>query len=360
MKKLRVAMFCTNQWTTPPPEDTFYAPLWVAGQIADGMAKLGHDVTYFGAVGSRLRHAKLETLGMRPEWTNPELAPFLPRQHGEVFTVFEYLMLADIYRRANAGEFHLVHVHPVRRAVPMGITSRVPTVITLHDPVTGFYRWMLRYAKAHVPQIHLVSISNAQRRGEPRLNYAGTVYNGVDIRRYAFNPNPGKHLIAAGRFVPDKGLDVAVRAAKLAKRPLHLAGGVASGPYWERELKSRLGNGRRYVGMLKNRDMPKFFGSGRVLLNPLRWEEPFGLVMIEAMACGTPVVAFPHGSASEIVKPGVSGYLVKTLPELVRAIPKAEALDRKKVRAYVQEHFSIERMVLGYENVYQKVLNSKS
>ncbi len=354
-KKIRLAMFCTNQWPTPPPGDTFYAPLWVAKDIADGIAARGHHVTYFGATGSRLTHAQLETLKMRPQRFHPGLQPYLPRQNDQVLTFYENLMLAEIYRRANAGMFDLIHVHPYRRAIPFVRLTRVPTVVTIHDPIEGFNRWMLEQTR-RLPRAHLVSISNAQRRGAPRLRYAGTVYNGIDLARYPFNPRPGNHLVAAGRFVPEKGFDLALRATKLAGWPLRLAGGLARGTYWEQELKPRLDRERRYIGMLPSRHMPRFYGSGLALINPIRWEEPFGLVMIEAMACGTPVVAFDRGSVREVVRDGVTGFVVQTLPEMVRAMKRINTIDRRACRAWVEQKFTVEKMVEGYEKVYQKIL----
>lgn len=347
-------MFCTNQWPTPPPGNTFYAPLWIARDIADGIAKRGHQVTYFGATGSRLTQARLETLGMRPQRSHPQLVPLLPRQNEQALTFYENLMLAEIYRQANAGRFDLIHVHPYRRAIPFARVTSVPTVITIHDPIEGFNRWMLEQTH-ELPQVHLVSLSNAQRRGAPRLRYAATVYNGIALNHYPFIAKPGRHLVAAGRFVPDKGIDLALRAAQRANVPLWLAGGSTRGTYWEERCQPLLGEGRRYVGMLPSQRMPAFFGAGRALLHAIRWEEPFGLVMVEAMACGTPVIAFPHGSVRELVKDGVTGYVVKTLPEMARAIKRIEQIDRRACRAWVERKFTVEKMVEGYEETFYKI-----
>ena len=358
-KRLHIAMFCTNEWQTPPPQNTFYAPLWIAQAIAEGLHRRGHRLTYFGARGSTLR-APLAHLNMPAIKTNRQLKPFLARQNETVVNFYEQLMIAEIYRRANRGDFDLIHIHPYRRAIQFAPLTQTPTVITLHDPIEDFRRYMLQQTVTQ-RNTHLISISNAQRKPAPRLNFAATVYNGVRLADYPFNPAPGNHLVAAGRFVPEKGIDVAVQVAALAKTPLRLAGGQAEGHYWDAYIKPyvRPRGQTRYVGMLKSREMGKFYGSGRALLYPLRWEEPFGLVMVEAMACGTPVIAFPHGSVRELVKDGVTGFVVNTIPEMVRAIKKVGAIDRAACRAWVEKKFSTEKMVDGYEQAFAKILRRR-
>lgn len=355
-KKLRIAMFCTNEWPTPPPQDTFYAPLWIAHAVAEGLTRRGHRVDYFGARGSKL-NARLVDLGMPAIKHDRRLQPFLKRQNEVVVNFAEQLMLSELYRRAINGAYDLVHIHPYRRAIQFAPLTDTPTVFTLHDPIDGFRKYMLEQTAAH-PHTYLVSISDAQRKPAPRLNYAATVYNGINLKSYPFNPHPGTHLVAAGRFVPEKGIDLAVRVAARAGVRLRLAGGQAEGDYWEHHIKPYVDKpGTRYVGMLPYRKLGEFYGSGLALLYPLRWEEPFGLVMVEAMACGTPVIALPHGSVPELVKDGVSGFIVKTIPEMVRAVKKIPTLDRRRVRQWVEQKFSNEKMVEGYEEAFYKIID---
>ncbi len=355
MKKLRLAMFCTNEWPTPPPPQTFYAPLWIAHAVAEGLKHRGHQVDYFGARGSKLA-ARLVDLGMPAIKANRQLKPYLARQNETVVNFYEQLMIAELYRRANRGAYDLIHLHPYRRAIQFAPLTRTPTVFTLHDPISGFAKFMLAQTSQQ-PHTYLVSISNAQRKPAPRLRYAATVYNGINLNRYPFNPAPGPHLVAAGRFVPDKGIDLAVRVAAAAKVKLHIAGGQAKGPYWMQQIKPFVGSrGTTYVGMLPYGQLGTFYGSGTALLYPLRWEEPFGLVMVEAMATGTPVIAFPHGSVRELIKPGVSGYIVHTVPEMVRAVKKINRLDRREVRRWVEQKFTNEKMVEGYEQAFYEIL----
>ncbi|MDD5110459.1 MAG: glycosyltransferase family 4 protein [Patescibacteria group bacterium] len=357
-KKLRIAMFCTNEWPTPPPQDTFYAPLWIAQFVAEGLSARGHRVDYFGARGSRVA-ANLVHLGMPALKQNRQLEPYLCGQNESVVNFYEQLMISEIYRRANRGQYDLIHIHPYRRAIQYAPLTGVPTVFTLHDPIDGFRRYLLQQT-AKQPHTYLVSISNAQRRPAPRLNYIATVYNGLRLDKYRFNATPKNYFVAAGRFVPEKGIDIAVRVAAQARVKLRLAGGQARGKYWDQRIKPYLGaRGTQYVGMLKYYQMGDFYRQGKALLYPLRWEEPFGLVIAEAMACGTPVISFPHGSVPELVKNGVTGYIVKTIPEMVRAVKKIDTLDRAACRAWVERKFSTEKMVDGYEQAFNRIVGQQ-
>ena len=357
-KKLRIAMFCTNEWPTPPPQDTFYAPLWIAQHVAEGLFARGHHIDYFGARGSTL-NANLVHLGMPALKTNRELQPYLRGQNETVVNFYEQTMLCEIYRRANRGQYDLVHIHPYRRAIQYAALTNTPTVFTLHDPIDGFRKYMLAQT-AKQPHTYLVSISNSQRRPAPRLNYIATVYNGLRLDQYRFNATPKNYFVAAGRFVPEKGIDIAVRVAAQAKIKLRLAGGQAHGEYWDKKIKPYVGaRGTRYVGMLKYYEMGDFYRQGKALLYPLRWEEPFGLVRTEAMACGTPVITFAHGSTPEIIRDGVTGLVVKTIPEMVRAVKRVHTLDRTACRKWVEKKFSVEKMVDGYEAAFYNILEQE-
>lgn len=357
-KRLRVAMFCTNEWPTPPPQNTFYAPLWIAHSLAEGIAKKGHDVYYFGAKESRVK-AHLITLNMVSLKKNKRLLPYLKTSNEKVVNFYEQMMISKIYEMALKGSFDIIHIHPYRRAIQYASLSKTPTVFTLHDPIEDFNKYMLLESKRQ-KSTYCISISNAQRRGAPQLNYIQTVYNGLDVLLYPWNNQPKNHFVAAGRFVPEKGIDIAVRVARAAKINLKIAGGQSSGNYWDRNIKPYLGKKIRYVGMLPYHRMGDFYKEGQALLYPLRWEEPFGLVMVEAMACGTPVIAFRHGSVPEIVKNGVSGFIVNTIPEMVRATKKIKNIDRKKCREWVEKRFTVQTMVDGYEKAYYKILEREN
>lgn len=354
MKKLKIAIFCTNQWPTPPPKTTFYAPLWIVYYIAEGLAKKGHKVFYFGSKESKLKYAKLISDNKPATKYNKELLPYWPQKANEMVTFDEFMLASKIYLMGKKEKFDIINIHPYRRAIPLAVLTKTPTVITIHDPIEGLAKYMLSFTKK-IPQIYLISLSNAQRRPLPNLNYIGTVYNGIELKNFKFNKKPKDYFVLAGRFVPEKGIDLAILAAKKAGVKLKLAGGPAEGEYWERKIRPHLGKQIEYVGMLSYFQMGQFYGQGKALLAPIRWEEPFGLYFIEAMACGTPVIAFPRGSAPEVIKNQRTGFLVKNLNEMVKAIKKIDQIQRKDCRKWVESNFTLETMVENYEKVFYKI-----
>lgn len=355
MKKLKIAIFCTNEWPTPPPKNIFYAPLWIAYWVAEGLAKRGHKVFYFGSRESKLKYAKLISFSLSAIKYNKKLKPFIPKINENVVNFYEQLMISKIYQMDKKEKFDIIHIHPYRRCIVFAPLTKTPTVITIHDPIEGWQKHLLSWTKKF-PSIHLISLSNAQRKPLPNLNYAATVYNGIDLKKFKFNKKPKDYFVAAGRFVPEKGIDLAIEAAKKAKIKLKIAGGPNKGLFWEKKIKPNLGKEIEYVGMVDYSEMGNFYGKGKALLTPIRWEEPFGLYFIEAMACGTPVITFKRGSAPEIIKNGKTGFLVKNLKEMVKAIEKIDSIERRECRKWVKENFTIEKMVENYERAFYKIL----
>ena len=354
-KKLKIAAFCTNELPTPPPPNTFYAPLWVAYHIAEELAKRGHKVFYFGSKESKLKYARLVSLGMPALKNNKQLQPFLPYINEKVVNFYEQLMLSKIYQMDQKEKFDIIHIHPYRRCIPFAPLTKTKTVITIHDPIKGFHKYQLSWTKKF-PQIYLISLSDAQRKPAPNLNYAGTCYNGIDLNKFQFNPLPENYFAAAGRFVPEKGIDLAILAAKKAGVKLKIAGGLAKGRYFEKKIKPFLGKNIEYAGMLEYNKLGEFYGRAKGFLAPLQWEEPFGLFFIEAMVCGTPVIAFDRGSAKEVIKDGKTGFIVKNINEMVKAIKRIDEIKRSECRKRVEENFSIEKMAESYEKTFFKIL----
>ena len=358
MKKLKIAVFCTNEWPTPPPQNTFYAPLWIAYYVAEGLAKRGHKIYYFGSKESKLKHAKLVSFGMSAIKYNRQLTPFLPSINDKVVNFYEQLMISKIYQLNQKEKFDAIHIHPYRRIIPFAPLTKTPTVITVHDPLRDFNKYILNQTKA-IKNIHLISISNAQRKPNPNLKYAGTVYNGINTAKFKFNEKPEDFFVAAGRFVPEKGIDIAVQVAKKAKIKLKIAGGPDKSSYFEKKIKPYLDKNIEYLGMINYYQMGELYKRAKGLLYPLRWEEPFGLALIESMACGTPVIAFNRGSIPEIIKDGKTGFVVRNVTEAVAATKKIDQIDRRECRKHVEENFSIKKMVDGYEKVYCNLLKKK-
>jgi len=354
-KKLKIAVFCTNEWPTPPPQNTFYAPLWMAFYIAEGLAKRGHEVFYFGARESKLKYAKLVSGKMPAIKYDKSLLPFLPRLNEKVVNFYEQLMISKIYQLNQKEKFDIIHIHPYRRCIVFAPLTETPTVITIHDPIKEWAKHLLAFTKSF-PKIFLISLSDAQRKPLPDLNYAATIYNGIDLQKFKFNKTPEDYFLAAGRFVPEKGIDLAISVAKKAKIKLKIAGGPAKGSFWDKKIKPYLNNRIQYVGMVDYLKMGELYRGAKGLLYPHRWEEPFGLVFIESMACGTPVIAFDKGSAKEIIKDGKTGFIVKNVDEMIGAVKKIDEINRRDCRAWVEKNFTIEKMVSDYEKVFYKIV----
>jgi len=207
--------------------------------------------------------------------------------------------------------------------------------------------------------VPLVSISDAQRAplADVGVTWAGTVHHGLAPERFIFSPRPGDYLAFLGRLSPEKQPDVAIEVAKRAGLPLRIAAKVdaADREYFERVVVPLLDHPLiEFVGEIGDADKSAFLGGARALLFPIDWPEPFGLVMLEAMACGTPVIARPCGSVSEVVRPGVSGFIADSVPELVEAVSRLDTLDRARCRRDFERRFSVARMVDDYETLYRR------
>jgi len=353
---MRIGVFCTNEYTTPPPKGIIYAPLVVAQQVADGLTERGHDVTVYAPRGSRMK-SKIITSELRPLYNEPKLKEFNAINLERGVASYENIALSDLFRHAQKGKYDILHIHPSIRAVFYAPLVKIPVVFTLHDPLLPGKSFF--YNKVRAKNIHYVSISNAQRRPAPKLPWTSTIYNGVDLRRFPFQKTHGKHLVIVGRMKVEKGIYEAILAARKTRTPLKIAGGPAQGPYWERKIKPYLSNTIKHVGMLPYSKIPKFISEARGFLFPIKWEEPFGLVMIESMATGTPVIAFNRGSVSEIMKNNKTGFIVNNFNGMVRAIGKLDDIDRRICRDHVEKNFSIEKMINGYEDTFKKLTRKK-
>jgi glycosyltransferase involved in cell wall biosynthesis len=317
----------------------------VVSYLTEELVRLGHDVTLFAAGDSRTA-AKLVPCSPRALRLDPRVKDPLPHL---------VTMLERVRQRAN--EFDLLHFHTDTVHLPLFRPFASKTLTTLHwrldtpdvQPLYEEFRDM-----------PLVSISDSQRRPLPQAHWVGTVYHGLSPEVCPFNPAPrghrGPYLAFLGRVSPEKGLDRAIEIAKRANMRLRIAAKVddADEDYF-RERIAPLIDSRliEFVGEVDEAQKPAFLGNASALLFPVDWPEPFGLAMIEAMSCGTPVIASRRGAVPEIVEDGVTGFIVETIDEAVAAVPRALALDRRRVRARFEERFSAERMARDYLSVYR-------
>lgn len=334
-RPLRVGMLAPIAWRVPPRH---YGP-WerVVSLLTEGLVAAGVEVTLFATADS-LTTGRLSAVVASPYEETP----------GMDVKVWEGLHLAHAFGRA--GEFDLLHNH--YDFLPLTYASLVatPVLTTIHG-FSGPH--ILPVYRAFAGRGAYVSISDSDR--SPDLPYLATVHHGIDLAEFTFRPEAGEHLLFFGRIHPEKGAADAIRVARAAGRPLVLAGIVQDRAYFEGEVVPLLGEDARYVGPAGPAERDRLLGEALGLLHLVHFDEPFGLSVVEAMACGTPVVAYPRGSMPELIEDGVSGILARDEAAAVAAAGRLGGLDRAAVRARA-EHFSVERMVGGYLRAYRAFL----
>ncbi len=332
---MKLAVLGPIAWRTPPRH---YGP-WeqVTGLLADGLVARGVDVTLFATLDS-VTEAELDGVCPRPYEEDAELDG----------RVWEALHVAHALRRS--AEFDLIHNNLDWLPLAFSRLVRAPMVTTIH----GFSspRILPAYQSSRSA---FVSISDSDRC--PELNYVATVHHGVDPAVLPFSPSGGDALVCFGRIHPDKGTAQAVEIARLAGRRLVLCGPVQDQRYFAEDVEPHVDGDRvHYLGSVGPLKRAKVLGGAACLLHPISFAEPFGLAVVEAMLCGTPVVAYPRGSMPEIVEEGVTGVLADGVSAAVAAVEAAVRLDRGACRAAAVGRFSVGRMVDNYLRVYDNVL----
>ncbi len=336
-RPLRVGMLAPIAWRVPPRA---YGP-WerVVAILTEGLVARGVDVTLFATADS-LTSARLAAVAPRPYAEEPPLDA----------KVWECLHIAHAFERA--AEFDLLHNHFDFLPLSYSGLIRTPLLTTIHgfssDRILPVYE---RYNAT----THYVAISDADRH--PHLAYAATIYHGIPLEEFTFRREPDDYLLFFGRIHPDKGAAEAIEVAHRAGRRLLLAGIVHDEAYFARAIAPRLDGDRvAFLGMADPARRDALLGGASALLHLIDFDEPFGLSMIEAMACGTPVIAYRRGAIPEVVDEGETGYIVGDIEEAVAAVPRAAALDRARIRRRAEERFSQGRMVEDYLRVYEAIL----
>jgi glycosyltransferase involved in cell wall biosynthesis len=316
----------------------------VVAYLTEELVALGHDVTLF-ASGDSITSASLvpcTTVALRLDKRTHDPVP-------------HYMMMLDRVA-CQAAEFDILHFHIDHLQFPVMRTLSTPSVTTLHGrqdlPHSApFY--------AHFQSPPLISISEAQREPIADANFIGTVYHGLPPDLHHANLNAdGGYLAFLGRISPEKDPIQAIRIAVAMRMPLKIAAkvDVVDREYFEEEVKPLLDlPGIEYIGELGEQKKGDFLRKAAALLFPIRWPEPFGLVMIESMACGTPILAFDHGSVREVIDDGITGHVVKSFDEALAALPKVLSLDRRKVRRRFDQRFTVARMANDYVRIYQRL-----
>ncbi|MDQ3945892.1 MAG: glycosyltransferase family 4 protein [Actinomycetota bacterium] len=339
---MRIALVAPPYLTVPPSD---YGGIeLVVSLLADGLVDRGHDVTLFASPGSD---------------TNARLAPALDTAPGPEALADEAYGLAHVLRAyEDTDAFDVIHDHTLQGPVLAARREDGPPVVhTLHGPWTDAARQY--YQRIH-RSVHLVAISESQKADNPDVSYAGVVPNGIDLTTYPLREDKEDILVFIGRSVPDKGPELAVEVAHRAGLPLVMVAKRAEPVeqrHWDSVVAPRLQGDEEIIDAVGHDDKVELLGRARALLMPIQWPEPFGLVMTEAMACGTPVVARPLGAARELVADGVSGFLRDSVEEMAAAVAGTGGLSPRKCRDHVAASFSAEAMVDGYEEVFERVLN---
>ncbi|MFQ5488133.1 MAG: glycosyltransferase family 4 protein [Gammaproteobacteria bacterium] len=316
----------------------------VAAYLTEELVRQGHQVTLFASGDSE---------------TSAELVPIVPRAlrldrkyiNPEIFHL---LLIEKVYQRA--GDFDVIHFHLDALHFPLTRRMGLPTITTMHGRLDLPELHALFQEYRDIP---VISISAAQRLPLPHAHWQATVYNGVPAGNYTFREDPGSYLAFLGRISPEKRVDRAIEIARRVGMPLRIAAKVdpADEQYFQERIRPLLDDPLvEYLGEIDEREKDAFLGNAYALLLPIDWPEPFGLVMIEAMACGTPVVVYRHGSVPEVLDHGVTGFIVDDIESAAATLRRIDSISRHSCRQVFEKRFSASRMARDYVAVYNDVI----
>jgi glycosyltransferase involved in cell wall biosynthesis len=329
----------------PVPPDGYGGIEWIVSLLADGLVAAGHDVSLF-ASGDSFTKAKL--VSVFPEAPSAQI--------GMSWSELPHVLAC--YERAD--EFDIVNDHSGLPAAALGGVVRKPVLHTVHgaldDEAGPVYERIARVS----PDVGLVSLSLNQRLPEPDLPWVANIPNALDFSLYPCHPHRGEYLLFLGRMSPDKGCHRAIAVAMELGLPLKIAGKRhehKEREYYEELVAPHIGNGIEYLGEVTHGEKVELLQNARATLFPIEWEEPFGLVMIESMACGTPVIATRRGAVPEVIQDGRGGLIVDDYREMAGRLEEADQLDPFECRAYAEERFSPRRMVADYVAAYEAALD---
>jgi glycosyltransferase involved in cell wall biosynthesis len=353
-KKLRIAQVAPL-WFTIPPKG--YGGIErIVSMLTEELVRRGHEVTLFAAPGSRTS-AKLVSVFDRSlseaniSWSNP---------------IWNLKNLSTAFEMANDGAFDIIHCHLDLWALFFQNLTKVLSIHTMHNPL---YRTnadatkddRLRLFTEEASRTNIVFISESARKlAMADLPKSRVIYNGIDLEHFRFNKKGGEHFIWIARMNKHKGVENAIAACERLNARLLLAGRIdpTQQEYFEKAIKPHLNDKIQYIGELTEEQLSDFYGNAKALLYPIEWEEPFGLVVAEAMACGTPVIAYRRGSMPELIDDGRTGFVIDSkIDLLVETMKKVDQINRILVRQQVEEKFSKERMAENYEKAYYELLS---
>lgn len=317
----------------------------VVWALTEELIRRGHDVTLF-ASGDSETSAKLESVYPRA-LREAKLKDIYGSNH------LTMLHLGQAYEVQD--EFDIIHDHLAPLSMPTANLASTPVVVTMHGPFNSENRKLFELLRAP----HIVTVSQAQLYPLPNINHVATVHHGLPMKDYPFSEEHDGYLLYVGRISIEKGVHYAVDVAQALDMPLILAAKVEGHDraYFKEYIEPRLSDRIRWVGEVDEEERNKLMSRARAFLHPVVFREPFGLTLIEAMACGCPVIAFNRGAIPEIIKTGVTGYVVEDVEGMMDALSNIDSIDRAACRAHALEQFSVERMADGYEAVYKRLLD---
>ena len=345
MPRLRIAQIGPLYERIPPK--LYGGTERIVSYITEELVRRGHDVTLFAA-GDAQTSAKLHP-------ACPQALRLAGRQDFGAF--LQLPMLSDVYE--NADDFDVIHSHIDYWSFPFARLSRTPSVSTMHGRLDIEE---LKPVYSRYKTVPLVSISDAQRPPLAFMNWVATVHHGLPRDLLTYSKGPGKYLAFLGRISPEKGPDLAIDLAIKVGIPIKLAAkvDVADRAYFEQVIKPRLSSpGVEYIGEINESQKNEFLGNALALMFTIDWPEPFGLAMIEALACGTPVIARPCGSVTEVLRNGVSGIIASEFDDLVQAVKNIEKISRETCRKEFETRFTADVMAAHYERIYRDLISAR-
>src|SRR5260221_1902843 len=317
----------------------------VVSYLTEELIRQGNDVTLF-ASGDSVTSARLISNTEKALRLNAKCSDHLSHH---------IVQLQEIAERAN--EFDIIHFHNDYTHFPISVHFNVPYVTTLHGRMD---MPELQHVYNKFPQQPVISISNKQREPMPQANWVGTVYHGLPLNLLNIGTGEGNYFVFLGRISPEKRVDRAIEIAKATGIQLKIAAKIDSEDqtYFDNHIKQLLDDPLvEFIGEINEDQKEKFLGNALAMLFPIDWPEPFGIVMIESMACGTPVIAFNSGSVPEVIDDGKSGFIVNSVDEAIRAVEKLHLLPKRNARNCFEERFTVERMARNYIEIYQKMID---
>ncbi|TRZ51655.1 glycosyltransferase family 4 protein [bacterium] len=337
---MRIAILSPIHWRTPP---TKYGP-WelMASYIAEGMVKAGHTVTLY-ATGDSETTARLKWICPKPIMENSGLEA----------KVYQYLHTASVFE--DADQYDIIHNHYDAYPLVFSKLVKTPVVTTIH----GFSSPQVIEIYKRYSNTHYVSISYADRKNSPDMRWTANVYHGIPVEEYTFNDTPHDYFCYLGRICADKGVHLSIKLAQKLGIKLKLAGLVPleNKDFFEKEVKPHLSSQIKYLGEISHEAKKTLLQHARGLLHLNTHPEGFGITLIEAMACGTPVVGMNQGSIAEVIEDKKTGFVVNNTDEAEEAVKKIDKISRIACRERVKTFFSVERMVSDYEKVYKKIIS---